>query len=417
MNQEMMGRAIRVDKLSKLYQIGARQELHPTLRDTIAAGFSNHWTRLASVFGRSNGLPKEENTVWALRDVSFEVQRGEVVGIIGANGAGKSTLLKILSRITEPTEGTAEIRGRVASLLEIGTGFHLELTGRDNIYLNGAILGMKKSEIDRHFDEIVAFSEIEKFIDTPVKHYSSGMYLRLAFGVAAHMNPEILLVDEVLAVGDVAFQKKCLGKLGDVSQQGRTSLFVSHNLDAILHLVHRVIVLHEGRISFEGPPAEGVSHYLDLMSNGANAQEWKNDAENITVLSLKVAPLTGSEVRSGCGLSIQIEYQSTYLIPDPLIIVGIRGARGESIYGIFSQNMDPSIRQLPLRGCLTCETGEINLTPGYCYISLTIWSGENKIFFQPKLAEFFVEKDNVTASPAARREWFMAVLPSKWSVS
>lgn len=413
----MMGRAIRVDKLSKLYQIGARQELHPTLRDAIAAEFSNQWNRLASLFGKSNGLPKEERTIWALRDVSFEVQRGEVVGIIGANGAGKSTLLKILSRITEPTEGTAEIRGRVASLLEIGTGFHLELTGRDNIYLNGAILGMKKSEIDRHFDEIVAFSEIEKFIDTPVKHYSSGMYLRLAFGVAAHMNPEILLVDEVLAVGDVAFQKKCLGKLGDVSQQGRTSLFVSHNLDAILHLVHRVIVLHKGQISFEGSPAEGVSHYLQLMSDGDNFQSKKSDLENIKILSFKVAPLTGSEIRSGSGLCIRIEYESNQTIRNPLVILGIRGAREESIYGIFSQNSAGAITELPLAGCLTCKTDEINLTPGYCYMSLAIWSGENKVLFQPKLAEFFVERDEVSESAAARREWFMAVLPSKWNVS
>ena len=201
------------------------------------------------------------DSFWALRDVSFDVQQGEVLGIIGRNGAGKSTLLKILSRITEPTEGRVNLRGRVASLLEVGTGFHPELTGRENIYLNGAMLGMTRAEIKRKFDEIVAFAEVEKFLDTPVKRYSSGMYVRLAFAVAAHLEPEILIVDEVLAVGDAEFQKKCLGKMGEVARGGRTVLFVSHDLQAIMQLTKRTILLKSGCLEHDGPSPESIAVY------------------------------------------------------------------------------------------------------------------------------------------------------------
>jgi lipopolysaccharide transport system ATP-binding protein len=214
--------AIRVEGLGKQYRIGGRQEKYHTLRDTVAEAALKPMRALRSLWERNGKEKVGGDTIWALKDVSFEVERGEVIGIIGCNGAGKSTLLKILSRITEPTEGWADICGRVGSLLEVGTGFHQELTGRENIYLSGAILGMKRAEIDRKFDEIVAFAEVEKFIDTPVKHYSSGMHLRLAFSVAAHLEPEILLIDEVLAVGDAGFQRKCLGKMGDVAGDGRT---------------------------------------------------------------------------------------------------------------------------------------------------------------------------------------------------
>ncbi|MCJ7786274.1 MAG: ABC transporter ATP-binding protein, partial [Desulfobacterales bacterium] len=230
----MSDTVIKVEGLSKLYRIGSRQNDYRTLRDTITDTFISPFRKIGRTVKRNGGdsmlsalSSKQDSspsadTIWALKDVSFEIKRGEVVGIIGRNGAGKSTLLKILSRITEPTEGRAKIHGRVGSLLEVGTGFHPELTGRENIYLNGSILGMKKAEIEQKFDEIVAFAEVEKFIDTPVKHYSSGMYVRLAFAVAAHLDPEIMLVDEVLAVGDVAFQKKCLGRMGDVAKRGRT---------------------------------------------------------------------------------------------------------------------------------------------------------------------------------------------------
>ena len=244
--------AIRAEGLSKQYRIG-KGPSYKTLRDSL--------TGLASAAFRP-WRRKTPETIWALRDVSFEIEPGEVVGVIGRNGSGKSTLLKILSRITEPTEGRAEIHGRVGSLLEVGTGFHLELTGRENIFLSGAILGMRRAEIERKFDEIVEFAEVEKFIDTPVKHYSSGMYLRLAFAVAAHLEPEILLVDEVLAVGDAAFQTKCLGKMGDVAAEGRTVLFVSHNMTAVQRLCGRCIWISKGSIGAVGGPAEVVATYL-----------------------------------------------------------------------------------------------------------------------------------------------------------
>jgi lipopolysaccharide transport system ATP-binding protein len=228
---------------------------------------------------RRSQTPKSdaEDTIWALRDISFDVLEGQILGIIGRNGAGKSTLLKVLSRITEPTEGSITIRGRVGSLLEVGTGFHPELTGRENIYLNGAVLGMKRSEIERKFDEIIAFSEIEKFIDTPVKRYSSGMYLRLAFAVAAHLEPEILVVDEVLAVGDAEFQKKCLGKMGDVAQQGRTVLFVSHNMSAILRLTQESIVLEKGHLVLRAASTEAVDYYLSNGHFSSGERTWEAD--------------------------------------------------------------------------------------------------------------------------------------------
>ncbi len=250
--------AIRVENLGKRYRIGARQERYKRFTETLMDTFSAPIRRL-----RNLGKPTPpEDIIWALKDVSFEVDRGEVLGIIGRNGAGKTTLLKVLSRITEPTEGRAEIHGRVGSLLEVGTGFHPELTGRENVYLNGAILGMHRAEIDAKFDEIVAFSEIEKFLDTPVKRYSSGMYVRLAFAVAAHLEPEILLVDEVLAVGDVGFQKKCLGKMQEVSYEGRTVLFVSHNMQVLRNLCQKGILLETGKIEEYGTIETTVNSYL-----------------------------------------------------------------------------------------------------------------------------------------------------------
>jgi lipopolysaccharide transport system ATP-binding protein len=264
--------AIRVENLSKLYKIGARRNRHDTLRDHLAHGFKSLFSRNgrssfpasqpSTVSGHPSSADGRSETIWALKDVSFEVKQGEVVGIIGRNGAGKSTLFKILSRITEPTSGFAEIHGRVSSLLEVGTGFHPELTGRENIYLNAAILGMKKAEIEEKFEEIVDFSEIEKFIDTPVKRYSSGMYVRLAFAVAAHLEPEILIVDEVLAVGDLAFQKKCLGKMDDVARAGRTVLFVSHSMEPIRKLCTKAILLENGVAQMTGPTDVVIDQYL-----------------------------------------------------------------------------------------------------------------------------------------------------------
>ncbi len=257
--------AIRVEGLGKQYRIGKRERyktLRDTLTDSVLAPF--RWARSKVSAVPSDEAKRPSELFWALKDVSFEVPQGSVVGVIGRNGAGKSTLLKVLSRITEPTEGRVEIHGRVGSLLEVGTGFHPELTGRENVFLNGAILGMRRAEITRRFDEIVAFAEVDKFIDTPVKHYSSGMYMRLAFAVAAHLEPEILVIDEVLAVGDAQFQKKCLGKMGDVAKQGRTVLFVSHNLPVIQALCSEVVVLNSGHVQMTGSTGDGIQAYMDV---------------------------------------------------------------------------------------------------------------------------------------------------------
>jgi lipopolysaccharide transport system ATP-binding protein len=282
--------AVRVEELGKVYRIGSKSGRYRTLRDTLADAIVAPFRHIHSRFQRPD-VQYSNNTIWALKDVSFEVKRGEVVGIIGHNGAGKSTLLKILSRITEPTAGLAEIHGRVGSLLEVGTGFHPELTGQENIYLNGAILGMKKAEIDRKFDEIVAFAEVEKFIDTPVKHYSSGMYLRLAFAVAAHLEPEILLVDEVLAVGDAAFQKKCLGKMEDVAKEGRTVLFVSHNMGAIVQLCGKALWIESGRLRLTGSPPDVVAPYLSsgivTCSTWTHSFSWPSD-QSVQIESVQI---------------------------------------------------------------------------------------------------------------------------------
>ena len=279
---------IQVENLSKQYRIGAREEAYSTFRESLTGAIKAPFQRL-----RRNGSTPDD-TVWALKDVSFEVQPGEVVGIIGRNGAGKSTLLKVLSRITEPTTGSIKLYGRVASLLEVGTGFHPELTGRENIYLNGAILGMARTDIARQFDAIVDFAEVEKFIDTPVKRYSSGMYLRLAFAVAAHLEPEILVVDEVLAVGDAVFQKKCLGKMGDVAKEGRTVLFVSHNMTAVQTLCSKAIQLKHGEVQHSGTTNQVINNYLTREVRNLHKKEWsKQDApgnEAVRIKSIKLVP-------------------------------------------------------------------------------------------------------------------------------
>ena len=260
---------VRVEDLSKQYVLGSRESAYATLRESVVEAVRTPFQRLRG----DNGTRKRE-TIWALRNVNFEVAHGEVLGVIGRNGAGKSTLLKILSRITQPTTGRVELFGRVASLLEVGTGFHPELTGRENIYLNGAVLGMKRAEMDRKFDQIVEFSELENFLDTPVKRYSSGMYMRLAFAVASHLEPEILVVDEVLAVGDAQFQKRCLGKMRNVASQGRTVLFVSHNLNAVQSLCQRAIWLDEGKVIRDGPVSSVINEYLASGKARQSEEVW-----------------------------------------------------------------------------------------------------------------------------------------------
>jgi homopolymeric O-antigen transport system ATP-binding protein len=299
---------IRVEGLSKRYRIGAQIASNGSLREALANAFRNPFGRF-----RNNAPPAEE-TIWALKDINFEIEPGEVVGLIGRNGAGKSTLLKILSRITEPTTGRIELRGRIASLLEVGTGFHFELTGRENIYLNGAILGMSRTEMNRKFDEIVAFSGIEKFINTPVKYYSSGMYLRLAFAVAAHLEPEVLMVDEVLAVGDMAFQKKCLGKIRDVTEEGHTVLLVSHTMATVSHLCKKTIWLDQGQIKFFGTTQEVIESYttVEQVLNGEYVRPENPSPQQVSVTAArlrrpdgKIAAMFDARV----GFRVEVDYQ------------------------------------------------------------------------------------------------------------
>jgi len=288
-----MPAAIQTDRLSKQYQIGEMQSAYGTLRDSLASGARR-------LVRRDHSQHVED--IWALRDVSLEVPDGQVLGVIGKNGAGKSTLLKILTRITTPTSGTAEIHGRVGSLLEVGTGFHPELTGRENVYLNGSVLGMKRREIQSKFDEIVEFSGVERFIDTPVKRYSSGMSVRLAFSVAAHLEPEILLVDEVLAVGDAEFQRRCLGRMEDLSQSGRTVLFVSHQMQAVTQLCDRAVLLEQGEIALDGSAEYVVAEYLQLVGGSSSERTWPEDSAPgdmvVRLLAVRVVDEDGDVVSS-----------------------------------------------------------------------------------------------------------------------
>jgi lipopolysaccharide transport system ATP-binding protein len=336
--------AIRVDQLSKRYRIGTSKMRYTTLRDSLVSAASAPVRWANRVVGRNQFSDRDQQDhIWALRDISFEVCEGQVLGIIGRNGAGKSTLLKILARVTDPTSGSGEIHGRVGSLLEVGTGFHPELTGRENIYLNGAILGMKRSEIERKFDAIVAFSEVEQFIDTPVKRYSSGMYLRLAFAVAAHLEPEILVVDEVLAVGDAEFQRKCLGKMSDVAQAGRTVLFVSHNMSAILRLTQETLVIDKGRLVMRAPTPQAVDFYLSRGDSRQGERTW--DAEEVPSEAYPFRPLglrvinaqekVVDTVRSTEPATVEVEYELKTDISGLRVGIYLFSTRGEMIFTSF----------------------------------------------------------------------------------
>jgi lipopolysaccharide transport system ATP-binding protein len=369
----MSAPAIRVQGVGKQFRLGAARTSFPTLRDALAASTRRAGAMMFSPLRSFRERPRPE-TFWALRDVSFDVQPGEVVGIIGGNGAGKSTLLKILSRITEPTEGRVEIRGRVGSLLEVGTGFHPELSGRENTFLNGAILGMHRHEIARKFDEIVAFAEVERFIDMPVKHYSSGMYLRLAFAVAAHLEPEILIVDEVLAVGDAAFQKKCLGKMGDVARHGRTVLFVSHNMAAVRALCSKAVMLESGRVTVAGPVESCISHYAAARHHSLQPTWQRPPGESAGALTIEsiAVELLGS--RPDHQLMVDLALVSRAQHKPAFLAVDIRDLGGT-----------PVMQALPvLAGFLTPESArhpvrigiELNgLIPGQYTVS--VWAGSH----------------------------------------
>lgn len=384
--------AIRVVDLSKEYHIGVERKGSRTLRDAIVDVVAAPVRRAAKLLrGQATGAAELDATHWALRDVSFEIPQSEVLGVIGRNGAGKSTLLKILSHITEPTAGVVEIRGRVGSLLEVGTGFHQELTGRENIYLNGAILGMSKREIERKFDEIVSFAEIGNFLDTPVKHYSSGMYVRLAFSVAAHLEPEILLVDEVLSVGDIAFQRKCLGKMDQVRRSGRTILFVSHNMATVENLCSRTIVFLNGKIAFIGPSKDAVKFYLKSIverepsEGGLHDNRWANAAHRKHRSAEDAIAYTGVEfktpegetvqfVLSGEPVVIRLRYNAKKAGLRPIFGLGIETDSGIVVTRVSTWLCGVDVPALPVGdGFIDLCLDSVDLMPGRYFLSF--WLG------------------------------------------
>jgi lipopolysaccharide transport system ATP-binding protein len=365
---------IKVEHISKLYRIGAQEKQYGSLRESIVGALRSPMGRLRRAVRSSSN-----ETIWAVKDVSFEVKPGEVVGIIGRNGAGKSTLLKILSRITKPTEGAVDLFGRVGSLLEVGTGFHQELTGRENIYLNGAILGMGRTEIDRKFDQIVHFAEVDKFLDTPVKRYSSGMYVRLAFAVAAHLEPEILIVDEVLAVGDASFQKKCLGKMGDVARQGRTVLFVSHNMPAVKSLCGRAILLDEGRVTLDGSVDDVVNAYLtadndEMARTGIIPDNAKRlyGTDEAKVRSVRLTDAAGEDVAQlylGQAFRVEMTFEVFKEISESVIELGIVAMDGTHI--THSSNIDggkPPLKLTPGWHTIAVELEAVLLPRQYTFL-------------------------------------------------
>ncbi|MBI9049618.1 MAG: ABC transporter ATP-binding protein [Anaerolineaceae bacterium] len=398
--------AIRVENLGKQYRIGGHVQQYQTLRENLGHNL------MAPIRRLKYGKPAQDQ-IWALKDVSFEVKKGEVLGVIGRNGAGKSTLLKILSRVTDPTTGIAEIRGRVGALLEVGTGFHPELTGRENIFLNGAILGMKRMEIEKKFDEIVDFSEVEKFIDTPVKRYSSGMTLRLAFAVAAHLEPEILVVDEVLAVGDAEFQRKCLGKMNDVAQEGRTVLFVSHNMSAVLRLTTESLVIEKGELVFRAPTSKAVDFYLSRGFAQEGQRIWKSDeipqsAAPFQPVSVKILNREGTvsdTVRSTEEIHLEIAYELKEAIKGIRVGIYLLSTRGEYIFTSFDTDEPQAFERLTVRErgkyVSRCTIPADTLNEGRFVIGVNASSYRIKSYFHDDQALIF----NVDASGAPGMHW------------
>lgn len=361
---------IHIKGIGKRYHLGGG-ERHDTLRDMVI-----HRARALAGRGKADEDAAASGEFWALRDVTFDIKEGEVVGIIGRNGAGKSTLLKILSRIMPPTEGRIRLKGRVASLLEVGTGFHPELTGRENIFMNGAILGMRRTELRSKFDEIVAFSEVEKFIDTPVKRYSSGMRVRLAFAVAAHLEPEILIVDEVLAVGDAAFQQKCLGKMGEVARGGRTVLFVSHNMSTVEQLCSRAILFRDGRVHMDAGVSDTIAtYYEDIQTHlepglayGVNRELLDAEAEGFRITDIQLRSLSGNplkECRTGDGIVVRILYQAKSELVSPVFRVQIKSGMGLEVFRVNTRPISGyTIERLGKEGYIDLQIESLPLTSG-----------------------------------------------------
>jgi len=419
------GPAIVAEGLGKVYQLSHRTERHDTFRDALTAAAMAPWRRFRQLSGDDASM----EDFWAVRDVSFAVPQGEVIGIVGRNGAGKSTLLKILSRIVEPTEGSARLRGRVASLLEVGTGFHPELSGRENIYMNGSILGMRKREIDTKFNEIVAFAEVEKFLDTPVKRYSSGMYVRLAFAVAAHLDPEILIVDEVLAVGDAEFQKRCLGKMKQISERGgRTVLFVSHNMAAINTLCSRAILLSAGRVAADGSTRSVVETYLSSSRQKGGDSTALHDAPgrragsfpHFTSMELlgrdgKVA----SAFSPGSEISIRIGLHVPNGLRAPKIGIGANNTRGERIFAVATYLSPTPISRIGETSSVLVSFKLPALYPGQYMFDASLSTEEGPFLDQvDEAATFEILQDGYLGSSHPYfAEMGVVLVPSDWSVN
>ena len=415
--------AVNVDSLGKKYQIGGLQKSYYRLTDQLADMLATPFRRAGNLMrGQASGAADLDETIWALKDISFQIKTGEVVGIIGRNGAGKSTLLKILSGITDPTEGYADIYGRVGSLLEVGTGFHPELTGRENIYLNGAILGMKKVEIESKLDEIVAFAEIDKFLDTPVKHYSSGMYVRLAFSVAAHLEPEILLVDEVLAVGDAAFQRKCLGKMDDVAQEGRTVVFVSHNMGLLQTLCERGIFLHEGAVHTDGTIVEAVEAYLQTLEQARSHDlSQRTDRKGVGHARLVNTEISangnGSSSILRSGGPARFVFGVYGSVPGMACNFFIYDTIGQPLTSFYSRVRGPEDAYDPQNGQeFVCELDELLLMPGRYRIDVAIVGDNSLQDFIEAAAVFEVGDGQVGGRPAQHDGKFSVIMEHRWKL-
>lgn len=389
---------IEIENISKKYNLRAKQKQN-TLRDLFL-----------SVFKSANGDGEKEKILWALRDVSFNVEEGETVALIGNNGAGKSTLLKILSRIIKPSSGTAVLHGRVGSLLEVGTGFHQELSGRENIFLNGAVLGMRREEIEKKFDEIVAFSEIEQFLETPVKFYSSGMYMRLAFAVAAHLEPEILIVDEVLAVGDLAFQRKCLNKMRDVSEHGRTVIFVSHNMQAVTRLCSRAVWIENGQVKQDAAANEVVSNYLNSQTATASEKFWEtaDDAPGNEIAILRGVRVVGEDGKSNSTFDIRypvfVEMTYEVLRENQILMPSFQIYNDQGICVFTSHDLDETWRSKPRPKGIYKSRAEIPanfLAEGNFFVSVSAATYEPlNVHFNERDAVAFIVTDSLDGNSA-----------------
>ena len=408
---------IEVQGISKRYRLGDlnagsfREELHQV------------WGRLS---GKAPRKASSDRDFWALRDVSFEVQPGEVVGVIGRNGAGKSTLLKVLSRITEPTSGRAVLRGRVSSLLEVGTGFHPDLSGRENVYLNGAILGMRRAEIDRKFDEIVAFAEVEKFIDTPVKRYSSGMYVRLAFAVAAHLDPEILIVDEVLAVGDIDFQKKCIGAMGSVAKSGRTVILVSHNVGLIETLCTKAVLLNGGTVASQGAPPIVVADYLagnepadpDNLLDQPRHHAGSRKALFSGIRILNPSGQANVDLKAGDGMTVQLSIRASERISQPWIGMKLRTALNQTLFHFANREAGFDLPPIHGDGVVECKIDTLNLLPGRYFLDLSLFDvkGGLQDEVNPGASFDVVASDVLGSGMPMEQQYGVVFFKSAWSL-